>query len=79
MSYFSFESAIQITAASAAPISGATMKIQRAAIGAVFPLIAATRAGPKLLAGLTDVPVRPMPRMWTRTSVKPMTTPANEP
>jgi hypothetical protein len=39
------------------------MNTQRATSGAVFPEKAATRAGPKLLAGFTDVPVSPMPRI----------------
>ena len=41
--------------------------------------MAATKAGPKLRAGLTLVPVSPMPKICTRVSVKPMTMPAKEP
>ena len=34
------------------------------------------RAGPKLLAGLTDVPVNEMPRICTSVNVRPITMPA---
>ena len=37
------------------------------------------RAGPMLLAGLTDVPVRPIPKMCTSVSVRPIISPPNEP
>jgi len=34
------------------------------------------RAGPRLRAGFTDVPVMGMPTMWIRTRLKPMDRPA---
>ena len=55
------------------------MKIHTQLIGSEFPLIAEMIAGPKLLAGFTDVPVRPMPRMCTNVSVRPITKPPNDP
>ena len=51
------------SAAKTEPASGPTKNTQTSLIGAESPANAATKAGPKLLAGLTDVPVRPMPRM----------------
>ena len=41
------------------------------------PFAAIMSAGPKLRAGLTEVPVRGMPMMWTKASVRPMMMPAN--
>ncbi len=35
-----------------------------------------TRAGPKLRAGFTDVPVMGIPMRWTTVSVSPITMPA---
>ena len=55
------------------------MNIQRDAMGAVFPFAAANTAGAMLLAGLTLVPVSPIPTMCTNVSVRPMTSPPNEP
>ena len=55
------------------------MNIQTHAMGAVFPAIAATIAGPRLLAGLTLVPVNPIPRICTRVRVRPITSPPKEP
>ena len=52
-----------VIAARAAPISGATMNTQSDAMGSLFPFIAAITAGAMDLAGLTLVPVRPMPKM----------------
>ena len=37
------------------------MNTHTTSIGAVFPVIAAIIAGPRLLAGLTLVPVSPIP------------------
>ena len=65
--------AFQTIAATTAPARGAAMKTQRSAMAA--PL--AKKAGPKLRAGLTLVPVKWMPKMWIRTSVRPMARPAN--
>ena len=39
----------------------------------------AISAGPRLLAGFTEVPVRPIPRMCTSVSVRPITRPATDP
>ena len=63
----------------AAPTKGPTMKIQMQDMGSGFPEIAAAIAGPILLAGFTDVPVRPIPRICTKVRVNPITTPAKEP
>ena len=60
------------TAAISPPTSGATMKSQTW-LSAVLPT---TRAGPRLRAGLTEVPVSGMPIRCTITSAKPMATPA---
>ena len=55
------------------------MNTQTEMMGAVLPVIAAKIAGPRLLAGLTEVPVRPIPKMCTRVSVRPMISPPKEP
>ncbi len=55
-----------------APMSGATMK-SHTWLSAVPPT---TRAGPRLRAGFTDVPVSGIPMRCTITSPKPMATPA---
>ena len=44
-----------------------------------MPSINATRAGPKLLAGFTEVPVSPIPKICTSVSVSPITRPPNDP
>ena len=54
------------------PTSGATMNSQTW-LRASPPTM---RAGPRLRAGLTEVPVMAMPIRWTITRVKPMTSPA---
>lgn len=66
-------------AARAAPQSGASMNIQITDIGAEFPFNNAMSAGPILLAGLTDVPVKPIPRICTRVSESPIIRPPNDP
>lgn len=48
------------------------MNTQSCVIGAEVPVIAAMSAGPKLRAGLTLVPVRPIPKICTRVNVRPM-------
>lgn len=52
------------------------MNTQTQPIAPVSPPIAAIRAGPKLLAGLTEVPVKWIPKMCTSVRVSPMTIPA---
>ena len=59
-------------AATAPPTSGATMN-SHTWLSAVPPT---TRAGPRLRAGLTEVPVIAMPMRWTTVRLKPMTMPA---
>ena len=45
--------------------------------GSCFSVSPPTRtAGPKLLAGLTDVPVNGIPNIWISVSVRPITRPA---
>ena len=60
-SAFAFSRNLYTNAANAPPISGATINTQTTLSGPAFPPIAATIAGPKLLAGLTLVPVSPIP------------------
>ena len=67
---------IYTAAATAAPISGATMNTQTSDRGVVFPVKASITAGPSDLAGFTDVPVSGIPKMWTSVSVRPITRPA---
>ena len=55
------------------PIIGATMKSQSCARASP----PTNTAGPRLLAGFTDVPVIGMPTRCISTRVKPMATPAN--
>ena len=62
----------QMRAANAAPINGPTINTHNWH-KACPPN---TKAGPKLRAGLTEVPVSGMPIMCTNVSVKPMTRPA---
>ncbi len=59
-------------AATAPPTSGATMN-SHTWLRAVPPTM---RAGPRLRAGLTDVPVIGIPMRWTTVRLKPMTMPA---
>ena len=65
--------AFHTTAARKAPIKGAAQKSQ-SWLKAVPPTM---MAGPKLLAGFTDVPVTGMPTRWIRTRLSPMGMPAN--
>lgn len=65
-------------AAIAAPIRGAAMNSQTCVIGTEFPTNELIKAGPKLLAGFTDVPVSGIPKICTRVKVKPITRPAIE-
>jgi hypothetical protein len=61
------------TAAITAPMTGATINTQSCA-SAVPP---ATRAGPRLRAGFTDVPVIGMPTIWMPASANPIGIPAD--
>ena len=65
-------------AAIAEPINGATINTQTWAIALVSPTIAIIVAGAKLLAGLTDVPVKLIPIKWTNVRVNPITIPLTE-
>ncbi len=60
-------------AAKAAQISGATMNTQTQPKAQSW-----NKAGPKLLAGFTDVPVNPNHNRWTRVKDNQMTNPATE-
>ena len=62
------------TAAKAEPINGATINTHTWESASPPKKI----AGAKLLAGLTDVPVRQIPRICTNASVKPITIPATD-
>jgi len=62
----------QSKAANAAPIRGAIMKSQSCSMATPPTNI----AGPKLLAGLTEVPSTAIPKRWITVSEKPMATPA---
>lgn len=73
--YFAVLKAFQMSAASAAPTSGAAMNTQTWEI-AVGSIPAIMSAGPKLRAGLTDVPVNGIPMICTKVSVSPMIMPA---
>ena len=66
----------QTRAARMPPMMGATQNTQSWLSAVVLSKMAVMSAGPKLLAGFTDVPVRGMPTRWTRVSVKPMAMPA---
>ena len=66
-------------AASAEPTSGARMNTHKHESGSVFPSRLVRTAGAMLRAGFTEVPVRPIPKMCTSVSVRPMTRPPNEP
>lgn len=63
----------QIIAAIIAPITGAIMKSQSCERASPPTKI----AGPKLLAGFTEVPVIGILTKWIRTSEKPIEIPAN--
>ena len=75
-SFSSFSNTVfQQMAATTAPTMGATMK-SHSWLSASPP----TRtAGPKLLAGLTDVPVMGIPTRWISVSASPIDIPANPP
>ena len=65
---------LKTRAARAEPINGATINTQTWA-NASPPK---NKAGAKLLAGFTDVPVKGMPIIWTKARVKPITIPATD-
>jgi len=66
----------QTSAAMMPPMIGATMNTHSWLSAVVLSKMPSMSAGPKLLAGFTDVPVMGMPTRWTRVSVKPMAMPA---
>ncbi len=63
-------------AAKTPPASGAKIQIQTCFNDSELPAIACNTAGAILLAGFTDVPVKPRPIKWTSVNVRPITTPA---
>ena len=75
---FSLFKNLYANAAIAEPTNGATINTQTCLIASVFPTIAITAAGAKLLAGLTDVPVKAIPRICTNANVSPITIPATD-
>ena len=52
------------------------MNTQTCAIGRLFPANSIISAGPKLLAGFTEVPVNGIPKICTSVRVSPITKPA---
>ncbi len=50
------------------------MKTHTCSRATVTPANARKMAGPKLLAGFTDVPVSPIPRRWTKVRLQPTAT-----
>ena len=65
---------LYVKAAILEPINGATINTQTC-FKATPPK---NKAGAKLLAGFTDVPVKGIPIICTKAKVKPITTPATE-